>query len=194
MRIRLTLCLFLMIAAVLAIPHRAQAATFSADLTVTQNGRAHSGKIYVRDNAIRQELRLKNEVQITIIRLDQKLVWTLQTANRTFLETAYLGTQTDLQSYGIKTEDIRETRTIGIEQLNGYRCTVIQYRFNDPKIMMTQWIATKLNFTIKTEIHGVKGFNLTQELKNIVETPAADTVFEIPAGYQKISFTSPDTP
>ncbi len=185
---------FLFVVMFLGTAHAACAATFSADLTLSQNGRVQSGRLYVQENAIRQELQLKNELQVIIVRLDRKLVWTLNPANHTFLEAAYLGTQADLGAFGVATEDIRETKIVGTENLNGYRCTVIRYFFADPRITMTQWVALKLGYPLKTEIRGAKGFNFVQEVKNIVETPAADVLFEIPSGYQKISFAAMDSP
>jgi outer membrane lipoprotein-sorting protein len=50
---------------------------------------------------------------------------------------------------------------------------------------MTQWFSKKLNFPIKMEMDGPSG-HVTTEYKNIKENGLSSSLFEIPAGYQKM--------
>ncbi len=168
--------------------HVSYGASFTADLVLTQNNRVNTGRIYVRDNLIRQEYNLKSESRITIIRADRGRLWTLMPNSRTYVEVAYLGTGTDLKAYGVKAGDIRETRVAGTETLNGYPCNVIEYVFSDTKLKLTQWVSPKLNYPVKTEFHGLNGLKLSEEIKNISETTLQESLFEIPPGYQKMAF------
>ncbi len=173
---------------VLGWTHVSHGASFIADLVLTQNNRVNTGRIYVRDNLIRQEYNLKPENRITIIRGDRGRIWTLLPNNRTYFEAVYLGTRTDLKAYGVKADAIRETRVTGTETLNGYPCDVIEYVFSDTKLKLTQWVSPKLNYPVKTEFHGLDGLKLSEEIRNINETTLQESLFEIPAGYQKMAF------
>jgi outer membrane lipoprotein-sorting protein len=51
------------------------------------------------------------------------------------------------------------------------------------------WISEKLNFPIKTEMEGSSG-SMSMEYKNIQEKKIPDSLFNVPAGYQKMSMPS----
>jgi hypothetical protein len=51
---------------------------------------------------------------------------------------------------------------------------------------MTQWISTKLQYPVKMIIEGQKG-RMVRELKNIKETKLSKSLFQLPAGYQKMN-------
>ena len=84
-------------------------------------------------------------------------------------------------------EKMAKKKSLGTGKINGYKCQKYQYTFNDKSLgTMTQWISTKLNFPLKVEMDGPGG-RVTTEYQNIKVKKVANSMFEIPQGYQKMS-------
>jgi len=83
-----------------------------------------------------------------------------------------------------------EMKTIGTEVVSGYSCQVNQYTYKDKKYgILIQWVADKLGFPIKTQTKDAGGkVTSTTEYSNIKLEKQADSLFEIPPGYEKMSF------
>ena len=82
---------------------------------------------------------------------------------------------------GGKDEGAWTCKRIGPERVNG-RSTV-KYEATSPKgEHVTGWIDPKLKFLVKTESAQGRGM----ELRNIQEGPQQASLFEVPAGYQKM--------
>jgi negative regulator of sigma E activity len=87
-------------------------------------------------------------------------------------------------------QKIGDKKDLGEEKVNGYKCKKFRYTSKDPSVgTTTMWISKKLNFPIKTEMEGSSG-PMSMEYKNIQEKELPDSLFEIPAGYQKMSMPS----
>lgn len=76
------------------------------------------------------------------------------------------------------------SRVRGTKVINGYQCREIEIYKKD-KTLMTAWEAEKLNWPIK--IKSKLDPPRKVELKNIVEKPVAECVFQIPSDYEFLS-------
>lgn len=161
----------------------AAASQFTADMTMKQGSDTTSGKIYVKDLKYRMEL-VEDSHQLFII-VDQ-----IDSVTRVFLPEGKMyfemGTQ-DFRSLmkdpfqGIKySASIGESKHVGTETVNGYKCDKYVISINDQNAM-TQWVSQKLEFPVRI-IMDVSETN-SVELQNIKENPVDDTLFVIPAGY-----------
>jgi len=84
-------------------------------------------------------------------------------------------------------KDLGERKLVGEESINGYLCDKYAFTYHD-KSMGTQyqWISKKLKVMIKMDSEG-SPFKMSTEFKNIKEESVPDSLFELPAGYTKIS-------
>lgn len=166
----------------------AAGAEFSADMTMTDaKAKVAGGKIFVKGlQKIRQEINADGETSVTILRLDKKVSWTL------LPEKQYMEISLPFDP-NQPNKDVEYTETtIGSETVNGYACKVIQYTYKDKKLgVLTQWFSESLGFAVKTQTKNFKGkITGTVEYKNIKQGAQPDSLFEIPAGYQKFSLPS----
>jgi len=78
-------------------------------------------------------------------------------------------------------------KLVGEETINSYLCDKYAFTYHD-KSMGTQyqWISKKLKVMIKIDSKG-SPFKMSSEYKNIKEESVPDSLFELPAGYTKIS-------
>jgi outer membrane lipoprotein-sorting protein len=182
--------LFIAAASALVLAQAAAAAQFSADFVQKIGGRSTTGKVYVQGDKIRREATRGAEQTIVISRMDKRIVWMLHPAQKSYMEMSFEKNrpyilndpkwQQELKKLGTLTRDGQET-------VNGYPCDKYVLVYRD-KAMGTQyqWISKKLKFPIKIETKGSR-FPMVIEYKNIKERRLADSLFEVPAGYKKMS-------
>lgn len=183
-RITIGLTLFLLVLMVVSTGIWAVGPEFSADMTMTDaKGKVASGKIFMKGQKIRQEITDEGQTNVAILRLDKKVSWTLLPENQ-YMEVAMPFDTSRPEDSGIE----YETTELGNETINGYECKVIQYTYKEKKYgILVQWIANKLNFTIKSQTKNSKGkVTNTMEYSNIKVGNQPDSLFEIPSGYQKM--------
>lgn len=162
---------------------------FSADFTMTEaGGNVVTGKTFIKGNKIRKETTVQGENVITILRPDKKVAWTLMPGEKQYIEIG-LAFDPARPSADAGTEYAFEQKTIGHENVNGYDCDVIQYTYKKKMYgVLVQWFSPKLNFAIKYQTKDTSGkVTSTQEYKNIKTGNVSDSLFEIPAGYNKFS-------
>ncbi|MFH1580833.1 MAG: DUF4412 domain-containing protein, partial [Pseudomonadota bacterium] len=129
--------------------------------------------------------------QTTIItRIDKNIVWILMSAQRMYMEQALkpenVVAATDKMSGEIERKLVGK-ETIDGKTTNKYR---IVYVVADKEETIFQWITTS-GLPIKSA--AVDG-SWTVEYKNLKTGKQPDTLFEIPAGYQKFSLGVPVMP
>jgi hypothetical protein len=138
------------------------AAEFSADMVMKgPDGQGMSGKVFVKGQKIRQEMDQDGEKMITILRLDRKLSWVIMPDEKVYMEMK-----------------MRESAE------DGFICEKIQV--TEKGTVITQWLSEELGWPIKGEVKGPEGIS-THEYKNIGKGGVSETLFEIPAGFQKMS-------
>jgi hypothetical protein len=165
----------------LAVLGHAFAAEFSADMINKAAGQTMQSKIYMKDNKIRMET--KGEKAYSIVRMDKKLMWVIMPEEKSYMEMISDQLQ---QVPGEKMKDEVGRKYLGSETVNGYPTKKYEVTIKNGEISdkAYQWIATDLNYPIK--IAAVDG-NWSTEYKNIKTGGQSDSLFEIPAGYEKMA-------
>lgn len=160
---------------------------FAADYSMTDaKGKIATGKTFVKGDKIRQETTIEGQTNITILRLDKKITWTLMPENNQYMEMELPFDTAHPENYP---EFKYETKVLGNETINGFDCQVILYTYENKKYgTMVQWVSSKLNFAVKYQCKNSKGkVTSTMEYTNIKTGKVDDALFEIPAGYSKFS-------
>jgi len=139
--------------------------TFSADMVQKVNNRRIEGKIFVKENEYRMDIKEgKEELSILVDRESgkQKVIVHSQKIAQEYLNTS------DKSLSNNPFENLNylfkrgSSDTIGSEIINGYECTKIEV-FNDRKKLLTAWVSDSLNWPLKivTEVNPSKDVELS---------------------------------
>jgi hypothetical protein len=157
----------------------ARAVEFSADMVIQPKGdEAMTGKIFVKGDKVRQETSEEGEAQIMIIRPDKKVTWMLTPDDKTYMEMPYQSEDKTFEEWTAEKE--KSAKFLGEETVSGLACK--KYESIDDGEKTFFWISKQFPFPIKVE-----DAEVTMEYKNVKEGPIAESLFELPAGYQKMS-------
>jgi hypothetical protein len=167
---------------VIAVCEPALAIELSADMTTSGKGQqTYTSKMYLKGAKYRMEIPGQHEY--TIMRQDKNVMWVVMPDQKTFMEMSF----DPKQKPRIEEKQTGEVsrKLIGSENIDGhptqkYEVTV---REGTKTEKIYQWLATDLHFPIKT---AATDGSWSIEYRNI-KTSAPDSLFEIPAGYQKMS-------
>ncbi len=175
--------IFLAIFQVWMLTGFAMAIEFSADSIHTTLGRTFKGKIYYKGDKIRIEVIDSVHRGYNIIRKDKNIMWMVMPDRKIWMEVPFDATRGIQFEKKVKGEIDR--RFIKTERINGHptRKYEVTLRYGDNIFKVYQWIATDLDFTIKSA--AIDG-SWVQELRNIKIGNLPDSLFEIPSGYKKI--------
>jgi hypothetical protein len=155
-------------------------ADFSADMISTTKGKVMKSKVFMG----KDKMRIEAGEGITISRMDKKVVWILMAKDKTYMEQALDPSKAVATQEKVKGEV--ERKLIGKEMIDGRSTDKYQIVFtrNNKKEIMLQWIAAGIPFPVKM----AAGDNSwIVEYKNIKTGKQADSLFEVPAGYQKFA-------
>jgi outer membrane lipoprotein-sorting protein len=175
--------LFLVLVLTVSFSGAALAIEFSADtVTTMQGGQKMSGKMYFRPDKFRMEMK-SNEETVMITRIDKKVTWNVMTKQKMYMEMPF-----DLKNKPKVEEKFAgeiERKEVGSETIDGHptKKYLITYKTGNKKDQVYQWLATDIKFPVKTA--AVDG-SWAQEFKNIKMGPQQDSLFEVPAGFQKM--------
>jgi hypothetical protein len=184
-RLRLVIVLGIFIS-LIGFSGMALAAEFSADLIIDNPQGKFTGKVYVKADKIRQEFLKQDMKQVIILRLDKGVTWSLMPENKMYMEMSGIGKEATDPEIEKKIKDMAEKKSLGKEKIGGYVCEKYQYIYHDKSLgVLTQWFSKRLNYPIKTE-YKAAAYHMLTEYKNIKEGRIADSLFEIPSGYQKM--------
>jgi hypothetical protein len=187
MRKRVFLGLGMVVALIFCLSAWCLAAEFSADLLLKQGGESITGKVYVKGDKIRQEYLQRGEKQVMIFRFDKGLTWVLVPSEKIYMEMSNREESASDPRFNQKIKDKTVTKYLGKETVNGYVCEKYQYIYRDKSMgAATQWFSKKLNYPIKSEYKSPSNFTLT-EYKNINEGQVANSLFEVPGDYARMS-------
>ena len=164
------------------------AAELSADVVRTVGQEVINGKIYIKGDDFRQEMFMGGKKQVIIYRKDKQRVWILMSENKMYMETPTDACDQNMpQTDQDQIENKADKKYLGKEKINGYVCEKHLYVYHDKSMgSMTQWFSKELNFPIKVDFDSSSGRMIT-EYKNIEAKSLPDSLFEIPAGYRKMS-------
>ncbi len=161
---------------------------YSADTVMETAEVAIRGKVYAAPNKERREYAEGGQKIAMIVRADKKLAWLLMPEEKMYMEfdTKTEGRSDDLSGWKI------EQTVIGPETIDGHKTTKSKIIMTGPKgeKLAGFWWLTKDNIIVKMDAIAVdKGrkdrFKI--ENKNIKIGKQDPTLFEVPAGYQKMA-------
>jgi outer membrane lipoprotein-sorting protein len=173
----------LIAACVLLFSGAAFAAEFSADTIMTFKGQGKTtGKMYFKPDKFRMDMKSPEEMS-AITRMDKKVVWNIMHEGKIYMEMPI-----DLKNKPMVEEKFQgeiERKQVGSETIDGHptKKYLITYKVNQKKEQVYQWWATDIDFPVKTA--AVDG-SWTQEFRNVRLGAQPNSLFEVPAGYQKM--------
>jgi len=174
----------------LGIAGSGNAAEFSADMIQKSPMGNSEGKVFVKGQNIRHEMAMGGQKQIMIFQKEKGVALVLMPEMKMYMEIPAGGQQSTAPPTPEEMENMAEKKYLGQEKVNGYKCKKYLFTPSDPSVgTTTMWISNKLNFPIKTEMKSSSG-PMIMEYKNIQEKKLPDSLFNIPAGYQKMSMPS----
>lgn len=156
---------------------------FSADTITTFKGEQQTkGKMYYKPDRFRMDMKVHEEM-IVITRIDKKVLWNIMTKEKMYMEMPFdLKNKPKVEE---KFEGEIDRKEVGRETIDGHPTIkyLITYKVDNKKDQVYQWMATDINFPVKTS--AVDG-SWTQEFRNVKIAAQPDSLFEVPAGYQKM--------
>ena len=160
----------------------ALATEFSADMVMkSPDGETMAGKVFVKAGKIRQEFDNDGEKMVTILRPDKKLSWILMVEEKAYMEMKMKPSAEDPTL--VEKADPVKVKRLGNETVNGFVCEKIQV--TEGSTVITQWLSKELGWPLKGEVKTPEGVS-THEYRNIRKGNVADSLFELPSGYQKM--------
>jgi hypothetical protein len=155
---------------------------FSADMISRAGNKTENSKVYVSDNKMRNDIA----GNIMILRLDKNVMWMIMPADKMCMEQPIDTKMIPRTSKAIEGEV--ERVSLGKEMIDGTQTEKFKVTYQGPNQQedMYQWV-TDSGFPIKTEAVDA---SWGVEYKNIYFGPQADSLFEIPDGFQKIAMPS----
>ncbi len=158
---------------------QAEASEFSADMSIVPKGdEPMTGKIFVKGEKVKQETCGDDETQVMIIRPDKKLTWMISPEDKTYIEMPYQSADKTFEEWTADKE--KNAKFLGQETVSGIPCKKYETIEDGEKTFL--WISTQFSFPIKIE-----DSEMTMEYKNIKLDPLDDSIFELPAGYNKMA-------
>ncbi len=162
---------------------------FSAEVVTTTHGETHTSKLFSKDGKRRMEMTGgQRGSMIVIARPDKMLIWMIMPADSSYREMPMNKRNTDIQSQLSDPNVKSDKQFIANETVEGhpakkYHVTVTVNGKKEPAGFL--WEATDMNnFPIK---HQSEDKQITTVWKNIKIGGVSDSLFEVPAGYKKVS-------
>lgn len=152
---------------------------FSADMISRTVGQTEKGKIFVSGDKMRTEMA----GTIMIMRMDKNISWIVMPSQRMYMEQRI--NQDMVPKTSKEVEGEVERVSLGKEKINGMAAEKFQVTYIQKKnrVSMYQWLIDS-GFPVKTE--AVDG-SWSVEYQNLSFKANPDSLFEVPAGYQKAS-------
>jgi len=182
----------LLIFLLILIPFPILAAEFTADMALTTPQGDMTGKLFVKGQDIRQDLLISGMEITNLVDLDTGTLVNLNHQMKMYVvapsnPAAIMGDSQKVEETLSQMADVEE---MGSEDLNGYKCRKVRYRFHDKRYgVSTMWFSEKLNYNIKIVNENEEGKTIIL-LENIREEELSPELFLIPSGYQKMELPS----
>ncbi len=185
-------CSCLLLAVLAAIPLLAQAPPqFSADMKFTSpRGMSGAGTMYFGGDKVRMEMSTSGHESIMITDMTHKVAYMLMPQQHMYMEMstdkpgAHRGPDWRMYNAANPCATMPETtcQKAGMDMVNGRLCNKWLFTGKSAGSNRTVWIDQKTGIPIKTQTSDGALFELT----NIKEGAQSRSLFEIPAGYQKM--------
>lgn len=155
---------------------------FSAEMVNRSGGQSHTAKIYVSG----EKTRTESAGSVMIMRMDKNVMWMVMPSEQMYMEQPLdvnMVPKTSEQMVG----EI-ERVSLGKEMFDGSSVEKfkVTYEVSGQRQEMYQWMSEH-KFPVKME--AIDG-SWSVEYRNISLSPQPDSLFEVPAGFQKASMPS----
>jgi hypothetical protein len=179
------LCLAQVLIASVVLAAAPKVYQFSADMVTATGGQTVSGKMIVNTDKMRMEMSAMGQSMITIVRRDKNVSWMLMPAQKMYMEMSLQKQNESVNPFAAKAD---YTYTlVGAETVDGHPCKKYSFETTlEGKVHKGfHWLATDLkDFPVKwSDEEGT----VVTELKNVKLGSSEDSLFELPAGYQKMT-------
>ncbi|MEN6331537.1 MAG: DUF4412 domain-containing protein [Smithella sp.] len=156
----------------------------SATIVTKSGDQTVSMKIYIKPDKFRTDNEMAGAS--TIVRKDLNKVWTIMTAQKTYMEMEGINDNQAPQAAEEKIKGEVSRKEVGNETVNGHPTTKyeITTKTADTVMQVYQWWAKDINFPVKTA--AVDG-SWTTEYRDISVGSQPDSLFEIPQGFKKMT-------
>ena len=176
------LCLTLLAAASIA-----SAAGYSADVVTTSKSGVSHSKMWVSYSLWAQRMEMPAQPDmIIIVRMDKKLIWNINTSEKMYMEIAMRpGMAANTIASGEKAPTEVERTYLLTETVEGHVADKYQitHQSGNERTLHYVWLLKDNNlFPVKTQYK-----DAVTVFKNLVFEEPAASLFEVPAGYQKMS-------
>lgn len=157
---------------------------FSADMVSKSQQGSFQGKIFVTKDKSRMEM----QGSISISRMDKMIAWVLMPQQKTYMEMA-LQPQNIVATADNKMPGEIKRELLGQESVEGRDTDKYKITYSDKQASNSvyMWLDKKIKIPVKTE--DVNG-SWSVTYKNIKTENLDASLFEIPAGYKKMSMPS----
>ncbi len=171
-----------LLVSVLCIAVSSYALEFSADTVLTAGGQKMYGKMNAKKDRFRMEITNPQHM-ITISRMDKNVVWNIMPSEKMYIEMPFNPSTAPKTDVNIEGEIDREH--LGSEIIDGHptKKYLITFKTGNQTQKIHQWLATDINFPIKTADPNKEWI---QEYKNVKIGVQPDKLFEVPEGYSKM--------
>lgn len=176
----------------LAMSSWALAAELSAEVVHSSQGQQFTSKVFIKGDKVRMEGQMAPGAQdgqgFQIIRQDLKVMWTVDPQQHSYIEVP-LGQRGDLSrrpKAGEKLPGEISRKSLGVEKIDGRPTekTEITYSQQGQTQTVIMWFAQDLGLPIKT---AAADGSWSVEYRKVVKAPQADSLFEVPAGFNKMA-------
>lgn len=162
---------------------------FSAEMISKTREGSFEGKIFFT----KEKIRMENSQVSTITRLDKNIIWMIVPGDSKYMEMPLPVNDNNLAIGKDKIGGEIERQLMGEENIDGqitekYR---IVYESNNKRQALFTWIIKGLDIPVKTV---AEDGTWLVEYRNIKIGRQPDSLFEVPPGYQKVSYNNPALP
>ncbi|RLJ21584.1 hypothetical protein DJ030_03830 [bacterium endosymbiont of Escarpia laminata] len=162
----------------------AQAAEWTADFVKTDGQMRDVSKVYIKGDKRREEMTHRGQTEsIVLFNPGSHQIITLMPSERMFMEIPMSPDQ-EMFSKG-PGSDLASGKPLGTEKISGYLCD--KYHQESAEGAVTVWVSRKLQYPIRIEVMDLDGGKSVMTYENIQEKSLPDSLFSVPAGYNKFS-------
>jgi len=176
-----------------------QAAEFSADLIrADEDNDKETSRVYVKGDLRREDIMDEGEVEGWVIyRPDKGVMWHVSPDDDMYVEVPLDIGGDDIVEQVNRLEGSTTMKALGMEKLHGFDCEKTQYKYHEGGqggVMV--WYSKALDYPIRIVQQDLAGNAMqTVEIKNVDQAAVPASMFDIPAGYEKMTIpTMPEMP
>ncbi len=160
------------------------AASFSADMSITEDGKTETVKFYLTGSYYRMEKTEAGKSIIIIVDREKKIHSVLNIAEKTFYEMSSVNKMLFSKDPFLLSDYIvsqYKAKVEGPEMINGVMCE----KQDVPSDRYARWFSKELNFPLRIVLYDGDKEKSVIELKNIKQGNVSKEIFTVPADFKK---------